>query len=250
MNRVLFLLLMLILLSPLSATAQEQRAVVKEFSGKVEVKAPGGDWRPVTVNMPVVLGATVSTGFGSRLVLAIGETQVSVQPLTRMVIQQLIKTGNTNTTRLTLRVGKVNAVVKAASGEKNDFSVKGPASTAAVRGTEFSYDANVDDRIDDHLDSVYVTSGTTGHTLTMFPGRELEHERNRLRFCPTHDHSAPERPPGLGDRGPGRHWLVHEQRTHSGSASFVHVAVRHDNGQGELRCVKVKWLRFFCSSQA
>ncbi|MGA2378182.1 MAG: hypothetical protein ABSG85_02620, partial [Spirochaetia bacterium] len=70
MHRVLFFLLMLILLSPIPALAQEQQAVVKEFSGKVEVKPPGRDWRPVEVNMPGSMGATVSTGFASRLVLA------------------------------------------------------------------------------------------------------------------------------------------------------------------------------------
>jgi hypothetical protein len=173
MRRVLFFLAALILLSPLAASAQAQQAVVKEFSGKVEVKAPGRDWRPVALNMPVAMGATVSTGFASRLVLAIGETQVSVQPLTRIVVQQLVKNGSTNTTALTLRVGKVNVAVKAASGEKNDFRIRGPASTAAVRGTEFSYDANVDDRIDAHVDSVFVTTGVTGHTLVMYPGESL-----------------------------------------------------------------------------
>jgi hypothetical protein len=173
MHRVPFFLLVLILLSPLAALAQARQAVVKESSGKVEVRPPGRDWRPVALNMPLSLGTTVSTGFASRLVLAIGETQVSVQPLTRMLLQQLVKNGATNTTSLVLRVGKVNAAVKAASGEKNDFSIRGPASTAAVRGTEFSYDANVDDRIDDLVDPVSVTSEITGHTLVMNPGESL-----------------------------------------------------------------------------
>jgi hypothetical protein len=173
MRRVLFFLAALILLSPVAALAQAQQAVVREFSGKVEVKAPGRDWRPVALNMPVAMGATVSTGFASRLVLAIGETRISIQPLTRMVLQQLVKNGSTNTTGLTLRVGKVNVAVKAASGEKNDFSIRGPASTAAVRGTEFSYNANVDDRIDALVDSVSVTTEVTGHTLVMYPGESL-----------------------------------------------------------------------------
>lgn len=173
MHRVLFFLLMLILLSPIPALAQEQQAVVKEFSGKVEVKPPGRDWRPVQLNMPVAMGATVSTGFASRLVLALGQTQISIRPLTRMLLRELVKTGSTNTTGLTLRVGKVNVAVKAASGEKNDFTIRGPASTAAVRGTEFNYDANVDDKIDDLVGSVSVTTGTTGHSLILYPGESV-----------------------------------------------------------------------------
>src|SRR5208283_3549433 len=98
MHRVLFFLLMLALLSPLAALAQEQQAVVKEFSGKVEVKPQGRDWRPVQLNMVVTMGSTVSTGFASRLVLAIGQTQISVRPLTRMLLRELVKTGATNTT--------------------------------------------------------------------------------------------------------------------------------------------------------
>jgi ferric-dicitrate binding protein FerR (iron transport regulator) len=34
----------------------------------------------------------------------------------------------------------VNASVKSAPGERSAFTVKGPASTAAVRGTEFDFD--------------------------------------------------------------------------------------------------------------
>ena len=173
MHRVLFFLLLMILLSPIPALAQEQQAVVKEFSGKVEVKPPGRDWRPVVVNMPVAMGATVSTGFASRLVLELGQTHISIRPLTRMLLRELVKTGSTNTTSLTLRVGKVNVAVKAASGEKNDFTIRGPASTAAVRGTEFNYDANVDDKIDDLVGSVSVTTGTTGHTLILYPGESV-----------------------------------------------------------------------------
>ncbi len=174
MHRVLFFLLMLILLSPIAALAQAQQAVVKDFSGKVEVKPPGRDWRPVTLNLPIAPGATVSTGFASRLTLMIGQTQISVRPLTRMLLRDLVKTGTTNTTALTLRVGRVNVAVKAASGEKNDFTIRGPASTAAVRGTEFNYDANVDDEIQDLVDSVSVTSGITGHTLLLFPGESVD----------------------------------------------------------------------------
>ena len=173
-NRVLFFLLMLILVSCIPALAQQQQAVVKEFSGKVEVKPPGGAWRPVQLNMPVAMGATVSTGFASRLVLAIGQTQISIQPLTRMVLRELIKKDTTNTTSLTLRVGKVNVVVKAASGEKNDFTIRGPASTAAVRGTEFSFDSNIDDRTGDVGGSVSVTSEITLHSSILYPGETLD----------------------------------------------------------------------------
>jgi hypothetical protein len=223
MHRVLFFLLMLILLSPIPALAQEQQAVVKEFSGKVEVKPPGRDWRPVEVNMPVSMGATVSTGFASRLVLALGQTQISIRPLTRMLLRELVKTGSTNTTGLTLRVGKVNVAVKAASGEKNDFTIRGPASTAAVRGTEFNYDANVDDEIQDLVDSVSVTAGITGHTLTLYPGESVDSNGINLTYI------QPSLNPPLNDLlstlygNPG--WLA-ENRLPTSNSSSATITVR------------------------
>ncbi len=232
MHRVLFFLLMAILFSPISALAQEQQAVVKEFSGKVEVKPTGRDWRPVVANMPVSMGSTVSTGFASRLVLAIGQTQISVRPLTRMLLRELVKTGSTNTTGLTLRVGKVNVAVKAASGEKNDFSIRGPASTAAVRGTEFNYDANVDDRIDDLVDSVSVTTGITGHTLVLYPGESVNGDGKNFTYVrpslnsPLNDllNSA------LTDEGDfgssGHNWWFDSNRLPTSSSSLGTITVR------------------------
>ena len=140
MRRVSFLLLTLIFLFPMTASAQQLQAVVKQFSGKVEVKQTGQGWQPVQLNMIVPGGATVSTGFSSRLTLELGQTEVTIQPLTRMLLRELIKKGSTNVTALTLRVGKINAAVKAVSGERNDFTVAGPNATAAVRGTEFNFD--------------------------------------------------------------------------------------------------------------
>lgn len=174
MHRVLFFPLMLVFFSPTVTSAQELQAVVKEFSGKVEVKQPGQDWRPVELNMSISKGATVSTGFSSRLLLALGQTQISVRPLTRMVLRELIKRETTNTTSLALRVGKVNVTVKAAPGERSDFTVTGPASTAAVRGTEFDFDVNIDDRTTVHEGFVSVIASFTGHAWTVFPGEILD----------------------------------------------------------------------------
>jgi hypothetical protein len=133
----LAVLLAVALAAPLSA--QQLRAVVREITGKVEVKLPGRDWQPAAVGMVVPRGAMVSTGFSSRLVLELGLSRLTVNPLTRMLLDELVKKDSTNTASLTLKVGKVNAVVKSAAGERTDFTLKGPASTAAVRGTQFEY---------------------------------------------------------------------------------------------------------------
>ena len=117
-----------------------QTAVVKEFSGKVEIKAGAGEWQPVKTGMKLDTGAVISTGFSSTALLDLGTSTLKVSPLTRMQLVELIaRQGNVSTT-LALKVGKVNAEVKTAVGLRQDFVLKGPQATAAVRGTEFEFD--------------------------------------------------------------------------------------------------------------
>lgn len=139
MKRVALLCICLMAASAVSISAQ-LRAVVQEVSGKVEVKAPNADWTPAAVDMVLSDGTVVSTGFGSRAVLQIGLTRVTVSPLTRLQVEQILKRESTNSANLTLRVGKVNAQVKSAGGERSEFTLKGPRSTAAVRGCQFDFD--------------------------------------------------------------------------------------------------------------
>jgi len=54
-------------------------------------------------------------------------------------VELIARQGNVSTT-LALKVGKVNAEVKTAPGLKQEFTLKGPQATAAVRGTEFTFD--------------------------------------------------------------------------------------------------------------
>jgi len=140
MKRMFLFLFLLGFLASLPLGAQALQAIAKEVTGKVEVQPAGGDWQAVTPNMVIAKGSTVSTGFNARLVIQMGLTQIVVKPLTRLLLEDLVKRDATNVTSVALKVGKVNASVKAADGERNEFTLKGPASTAAVRGTEFEYD--------------------------------------------------------------------------------------------------------------
>ncbi len=122
---------------PLFAQVQ---AVVQEANGKVELRPEGGSWRPAAVGATLSQGTTISTGFNSTAVLAVGSAVLEVKPLTRMQLQELIQREGTVSTGLFLRVGRVRAEVKSVAGLKQDFTLKSPVSTAAVRGTEFEFD--------------------------------------------------------------------------------------------------------------
>lgn len=127
----------IILVSPLCA----QTAKVVRVSGKVEILQPRGTtWAAAVVGQEFPLGSTVSTGYRSQAVLAVGPSQVTVLALTRLTVQELLQTATGVTTTLSLDTGKVRAEVKSAPGQTADFKLRSPVSTAAVRGTDFTFD--------------------------------------------------------------------------------------------------------------
>jgi hypothetical protein len=65
---------------------------------------------------------------------------VVVKQLTRMRLDELVRRDGVLETKLNLRVGRVKAQIKAEEGLRNDFQLRSPVSTAAVRGTEFDFD--------------------------------------------------------------------------------------------------------------
>jgi hypothetical protein len=139
MKKIPALILALVLAAP--ALFAQTQAVIKQLGGKVEVRGPGATaWVPAKVGMQLAKGSSISTGFNSTAVLALGASVLSVKPLTRMRLEELIAREGTVSTSLFLQVGKVSAAVKSAEGLKQDFTVKSPVSTAAVRGTDFEFD--------------------------------------------------------------------------------------------------------------
>ncbi len=118
----------------------QTQAVVREVKGTVEVKVAGGTWKKARIGTVLDKGAYISTGFSSTAVLDVGPSRLTVSPLTRMQLAELIARQGTLSTQLFLRVGKVKAEVKSSEGMRTDFTLKAPSTTAAVRGTEFEFD--------------------------------------------------------------------------------------------------------------
>jgi hypothetical protein len=137
MNRSLVILL-IILLTGSSLFGQSQ-AMLKEVTGKVEMLRPGESWTAAQVGMQISLGTTISTGFNSTALLELANSILRVKPLTRLRLDQLLEQEGTVKTELFLRVGKVNAEIKTAASLKQDFKLRSPVSTAAVRGTGLAF---------------------------------------------------------------------------------------------------------------
>jgi uncharacterized membrane protein YciS (DUF1049 family) len=87
----LLIMIMLFVLALGVGFAAEQTAIVKSLAGKVEFRMGTGAWTVVAAGVKLPIGATVSTGFDSRVVLEIGNSTLNVSPLTRMTIRELVE---------------------------------------------------------------------------------------------------------------------------------------------------------------
>jgi hypothetical protein len=107
----------------------------------VEIKALGSsDWIPAQRGDSLERAAVVSTGFKSTAVIALGNSLLSVQPLTRLTLEEIEETAGNERVNLNLQTGRIRADVKPPAGGKTEFTVKSPSATASVRGTSFEFD--------------------------------------------------------------------------------------------------------------
>ena len=123
-----------------SAAAAPLTATVTEVAGKVECKLPGTDWKTAKVGDTLPAGSFISTGFKSTAILKTESATLTVKPVTRLTIEELVKSEGTTKTQMFLMAGRVKAEVTPKEGEKADFKVKSPTATASVRGTGFEFD--------------------------------------------------------------------------------------------------------------
>jgi hypothetical protein len=119
----------------------EETAVVRELAGTVEMKGPGkAEWEPVRVGQRLTADTLISTGFRSTAVIVLGESVLTVRPLTRLSISGISRLEAGDRVDLNLRAGRVRAEVKPPAGGRVDFSIRSPMVTASVRGTVFEFD--------------------------------------------------------------------------------------------------------------
>lgn len=118
------------------ADAVQMQAVVKKTSGKAEVQSESG-WVPIKEGEKLEKGAVIQTGFKSEVVLQIKETMVTVAPLSRITLEQLVAKEGKDETRIFLDTGSLKSNIKKSEDRSVGFKVRSPVATASVRGTEF-----------------------------------------------------------------------------------------------------------------
>ncbi|MBQ9238026.1 MAG: FecR domain-containing protein [Treponema sp.] len=133
------LAVLLVMALAVGAVSAEDASVVS-VTGKVEMQH-GATWVPVQAGARIQKGAVLSTGFRSGAVLRIGDSTLTVGPLTRMTVEQLISSQHVDEAQVFLDSGRVSADVKRTADRLVSFKVTSPVATASVRGTSFSMTA-------------------------------------------------------------------------------------------------------------
>jgi hypothetical protein len=152
MKKILTVLLCVCGLSGLAA----QSALVREISGKVEIKIPGEDWKTAEVGQSLENAALISTSIKSTVRISLGNSEITVQPLTRLSLEELAEIGGNETVKLQLQTGRVRADVAPPAGGRTDFTVRSPTATASVRGTSFEFNGT---RLSVHQGRVRLAGG-------------------------------------------------------------------------------------------
>ena len=118
-----------------------QQAMIQDVAGTVEIKQAGSaNWEAAVKGQTLRADTSISTGFKSTAVIVLGETVLTVRPLTRLTLAELSRSQTTEKVSLSLQTGRVKAEVKAVEAGKTEFTVRSSAATASVRGTSFEID--------------------------------------------------------------------------------------------------------------
>lgn len=123
-------------------TSAQPVVVAESVTGRVEVQPPGqSGWQPLNEGDEIPQSARISTGFNSTARLAVGRNStVTVRALTRLTIDEVIEQEGTESSEMTLEVGRVRGEVRRASDRQTQFELRSPTATASVRGTTFDFD--------------------------------------------------------------------------------------------------------------
>jgi hypothetical protein len=129
-----------ICLPGLNLHAQEI-AFFRETNGTVEIKASGSAvWVSATAGDRIEENTLISTGFKSTAVVVLGNSVITVRPVTRLSLDEIIRNQNSERVNLRLQTGRIRAEVNPPDRGKTDFTVRSPIATASVRGTVFEFD--------------------------------------------------------------------------------------------------------------
>ena len=132
---------MTVLLVTLLSVSAWSLVTVESASGLIQYRSPaGGEWLDIRSGMEIPEGSVVVSGLDGQALLRMGSAELTVEPLSRVVLTEIDIRSRSEATSLSVPYGRIHAQVRRSQNRGIDFRVLTPISTAAVRGTEFDYD--------------------------------------------------------------------------------------------------------------
>jgi hypothetical protein len=123
-----------------SSPAPFAGAIVSEWKGEVHVQLPGTNMSRPMRGQVLPSGTVLDTGDGRLvLVLRTDESEIIVQPHTRLVVKEPAP-GNWDAIEILL--GRVRAYIRKRTGGAPPFQMGTPSAVIAVRGTRFDVEVN------------------------------------------------------------------------------------------------------------
>lgn len=143
---------------------------VLNLTGDIEYVPKGAkDPLPLTADVILKEGDTVSTGFESHGIFRIGKREFIVGQLTYLTINEMFHEKNVDKTILYLKIGLIRVKEKHTDSIRGDFHVATPGANSAPRGTEFI--VNV---AEDGTTTTYVIDGTVAFEDTAGNSVDIE----------------------------------------------------------------------------
>jgi hypothetical protein len=196
MKRITLIILALLCAAQVFA----QNGVIKEFSGTVELKRAGqADFIPAKPGDTVAKDTVISTGFKSTALVNVGNTVLTVRPLTRLTLAEISASADSETLNINIQTGRVRVDVKPPAGTRANTTVSSPTVTASVRGTSFEFDTqslNV-------LDGTVAFAGRRGGMMLVSAGSKSEVRDNGRVADPIETYAAELLPPPVAGSDSG-----------------------------------------------
>jgi len=125
----------------LVVSAQTQPGTIQELTGTVELMPAGSSaWEPAQRGQSLNSDTVISTGFRSTAVVQAGSAVITVRPLTRLSLTELVTAEGSETLNVDLQTGRVRVEVKPPAGTRSYTTIQSGSATASVRGTVFDFD--------------------------------------------------------------------------------------------------------------
>ena len=160
----------------------QPQAIIEQVQGNVSIETFDGKTIVAQRGMALNLSDTIHTAFNSSAIISTNNSSIAIDSLSRVTLDALEATGNTQTTSLFMRVGSVSAEVDS-SRTSGSFEVVAPHATASVRGTSFRFDGT----------NLQVYSGSVAVRIGP-PQRNVQRQRQEEARRPAESSSEEEEP--------------------------------------------------------